>query len=803
MPAPSTVSEFLDLVQKSGVVDEKKLDTYVAKLRASQALPDDPGKLAGLLVRDGLLTQFQAEQVLLGKWRRFTIGKYKVLERLGSGGMGSVYLCEHKLMRRRVAVKVLPAAKADDTSSLERFYREARAVAALDHPNIVRAYDIDQDDKLHFLVMEYVDGVSLQDLIKKSGPLDVLRAAHYVRQSAFGLQHAHETAGLIHRDIKPGNILVDRNGVVKVLDMGLARFFNDEEDILTKKYDENVLGTADYLAPEQALDSHNVDIRADIYSLGGTFYFCLTGRTPFNEGTVAQKLIWHQTRQPKPIRSLRPEVPEGLVAVLEKMMAKDPAQRYQTPAEVAEALAPWTETPIPPPPESEMPRLCPAALGNPVSMSDSNTGTVPLAPGITPPAATRTWQVSVTPSPKPSANPPPGPVSPPPARGPATTPTVRTTPAPRPSAPAPQPPARPPAVPGPAAPAATTSRPLAPGKNGITATVQPAARTAGEAAAEDESAPWEQLGSADTADPAGRLDTAPRSGKKLARRTPAAARKSAADSGKQKKAADRGRLWLVVAVVLGVVLVAGGVGAYVALGDRLFGIKPPDEKPPLLVSRTQKGAFAKLTDALMAARPGDRIVLAEDEINEYLRLVDGKLGWDVTIEPEEGRKVTWSLPDKFKPDEHFVWLAGVQRLRLKNITFDGRNKTKELAYLTGKCPGLTLDGCQFQGFTRCAVLVNNCEGDPTQPVTLSRLDTVTPVVTPPTVEAALIFDVNPNVSLKINQNILVRDCRFIGSYKAPIQKLRGELALDPQSTNNQVFPKGVNNAGQPVLFPPK
>src|SRR5262249_3322697 len=154
-------------------------------------------------------------------------------------------LCEHKFMRRRVAVKVLPAAKAEDQASLERFYREARAAAALDHPNIVHAYDIDQDDNLHFLVMEYVDGSSLQEIIKKRGPLSILRAAHYIQQAAWGLQHAHE-AGLVHRDIKPGNILVDRMGTVKVLDMGLARFFNDEEDILTKKYDENVLGTADY-----------------------------------------------------------------------------------------------------------------------------------------------------------------------------------------------------------------------------------------------------------------------------------------------------------------------------------------------------------------------------------------------------------------------------------------------------------------------------------------------------------------------------------------------------------------------------
>src|SRR5579884_1601654 len=362
MPSPTTIDEFLELVRKSEVVDEKKLSSYLDKIRAAQPLPNKLPALAGLLVRDGLLTQYQAEQLLQGRWKRFCLGKYKVLEKLGAGGMGIVYLCEHKLMRRRVAVKVLPTAKADDPSSLARFYREARAVAALDHPNIVRAYDIDQDDKLHFLVMEHVDGSSLQEIVKKTGPMDELRACHYIRQAALGLQHAHDAAGIVHRDIKPGNILVDRNGIVKILDMGLARFFHDEEDVLTKKYDENVLGTADYLAPEQALDSHAVDIRADIYSLGATFYFCLTGKTPFGEGTAAQKLIWHQTRQPKPIRSIRPEVPEELARLVEeRMLAKEPAQRFQTPGEVVDALAPWTATPIPPPPEEEMPKLSPAA----------------------------------------------------------------------------------------------------------------------------------------------------------------------------------------------------------------------------------------------------------------------------------------------------------------------------------------------------------------------------------------------------------------------------------------------------------
>lgn len=424
MAAPATVDEFLDLMRKSGVVDEKRFDPYLQRLRTSGGLPKEPSKCAGLLVRDGFLTHFQAEQIMQGKWRRFTIGKYKVLERLGSGGMGSVYLCEHKLMRRRVAVKVLPTAKAQDPSSLERFYREARAVAALDHPNIVHAYDIDQDEALHFLVMEYVDGSSFQEIIKAAGPMDVTRACHYIRQAAQGLDHAHQ-AGLVHRDIKPGNILVERGGVVKILDMGLARFFNDDDDILTKKYDENVLGTADYLAPEQALDSHGVDIRADIYSLGATFYFLLTGKTPFGEGTVAQKLIWHQTRQPKSLAEVRPDLPAGVVAVIGKMMEKDPAKRYQIPGEIADALAPFTQTPIGPPPDQEMPRLSPAARGAapvetapdtvvrsgaaPASAPSSTSGvkipvsgpSLPRTPSSTPPA----------PAPR-SAPPPPVPVQP-------------------------------------------------------------------------------------------------------------------------------------------------------------------------------------------------------------------------------------------------------------------------------------------------------------------------------------------------------------------------------------------------------
>jgi serine/threonine protein kinase len=361
MPAPATVDDLLKLIRKSGMIEEPRLDAYVERLRLAGPIAADVRKVAGGMVRDGLLTYFQAEQFMLGKWRGFTIGKYKLLERIGFGGMGQVFLCEHMYMRRRVAIKVLPPAKAEEPAALGRFYREARAAAALDHPNIVRTHDIDQDGALHFLVMEYVDGSSLLEIVKKKGPMAISRAAHSIWQAAHGLDHACRV-GIIHRDIKPGNILIDRHGISKILDMGLARFYHSDDDMLTKKYDEkSVLGTADYVAPEQTVNSHDVDVRADIYSLGATFYYLLAGHPPFPEGTISQKLIAHQTRRPEPIRNIRPEIPEALAAVVERMMAKSIHDRYQSPTEVSESLAAFISTEVPAPPEDEMPVLSPAA----------------------------------------------------------------------------------------------------------------------------------------------------------------------------------------------------------------------------------------------------------------------------------------------------------------------------------------------------------------------------------------------------------------------------------------------------------
>jgi serine/threonine protein kinase len=363
MPPPATVEKYVELIGKTGLVPEDRLTRGVSAIAEQPNPPTTVEHFAQACVRDGLLTGFQSKQIRLGRYKKFVLNdKYRILELIGTGGMGAVYLCEHKFMRRLVAVKILPADKYEDPSNLERFVREARAVAALNHPNIVRAYDIDRAEGMHFLVMEYVDGSSLQEIVARFGPLDPVRAAYCVAQAAVGLQHAQEQ-GLVHRDIKPGNLLVDRMGVVKLLDLGLARFFQPEhDDKLTERYDEKcVLGTADYLAPEQAV-SNSVDIRADIYGLGGTFYFLLTGKSPAPDGNVAQKLLFHQKSEPVPVTEFRKDVPAGMLAVLTKMLRKNPADRYQMPLDVAAALAEWAEQPVPAPPEYEMPDLCPAVI---------------------------------------------------------------------------------------------------------------------------------------------------------------------------------------------------------------------------------------------------------------------------------------------------------------------------------------------------------------------------------------------------------------------------------------------------------
>jgi serine/threonine-protein kinase len=332
--------KLLDLVKRSDLVTPKKLDGFLEKVaQAPGGMPADQEKLAEMLVADGLLTRWQAEKLLAGKHRGFRLGKYKLLGQIGKGGMSHVYLAEHVLMERRVALKVLPRQRVKDRSYLSRFQLEARAAARLDDPNIVRVFDIDNEGDTHYIVMEYVEGRDLHQTVSQNGPLPFVTAVRYVTQVATGLQHAHEM-GLVHRDIKPANCLLDQHGTVKLLDMGLAKL-NDDETSLTLANDENVLGTADYLAPEQALNSHAADARADIYSLGCTLYFLLVGRPPFPEGTISERLLKHQVEEPESLLKLRPDTPLSLVDLCSRMMAKKPDDRPQTAGEVARLLNDW------------------------------------------------------------------------------------------------------------------------------------------------------------------------------------------------------------------------------------------------------------------------------------------------------------------------------------------------------------------------------------------------------------------------------------------------------------------------------
>jgi serine/threonine protein kinase len=339
MPPPGSTDAFLLLLCKSSLLSEEQLSDY---LKRTPRLPRDPHSAARRLVKDGLISTYQADQLLAGRYKGFFIlsGQYKVVKPIGRGGMGAVFLCEHLQLRRRVAVKVLHRDAAQDKVTLERFQREARAAAALDHPNIVRVHDVNVSNDSAFLVMEYVEGKNLQQVLDE-GPLDYHVAVRYVAQAAAGLQHAHER-GIIHRDVKPANLLVDRNGVVKVLDMGLACFL-DKEDRLTQVVNGGtILGTADYMSPEQALADKKLDARTDIYSLGVTLYALTCGRAPF-KGSTTQKLMAHQMRDAVPAHKVCSRVPKALSAVVAKMMAKKPKDRYDTAADVIEALRPWTD----------------------------------------------------------------------------------------------------------------------------------------------------------------------------------------------------------------------------------------------------------------------------------------------------------------------------------------------------------------------------------------------------------------------------------------------------------------------------
>ncbi|MGL6074042.1 MAG: serine/threonine-protein kinase [Fimbriiglobus sp.] len=340
MSTPATQVDFLELVKKSGIVRHEILHERLAELTD---LPDESNQLAEILIQKSILTKFQAKKLLAGKSRGLKMGSYVIREQIGQGGMGVVFLGEHETLRRKVAIKVLSIQKGEASPALaiERFIREARAAAALDHPNIVRIHDVAQDNDSHYLVMEYVDGQNLEEVLLQSGAIPRSLAVEYIFQAAAGLQHAHEK-GFIHRDIKPANLMLTRDGTIKILDMGLAKS-SDHDDKLTQTDLNMIVGTADFISPEQALNDPEIDIRTDIYSLGVTFFSLVVGCPPF-DGNTSQKLVQHQLSEIPRLDKVDESFPRELASVIAKMVAKKPEDRYKRPAEIITALTPWLES---------------------------------------------------------------------------------------------------------------------------------------------------------------------------------------------------------------------------------------------------------------------------------------------------------------------------------------------------------------------------------------------------------------------------------------------------------------------------
>lgn len=337
----TAASELVTALREYQVLDAAQLEEVSRD--APQRWPDARA-LARELLQRGWLTGYQANQLLQGRGAELVLGPYVLLDRLGQGGMGQVFKARHRLMNRTVALKIIRQELLAKPDAVQRFQREIRMAAQLDHPHLVRAHDAAQIGAIHILVMEYADGTDLQKLVRQSGPLPISQACEYIRQAALGLQYAMER-GMVHRDIKPSNLQITAQGrVVKILDMGLARTQAgegdaDSGDALTQQ--RMILGTPDYIAPEQISDARQVDSRADIYSLGCTLYFALTGQPPFPDGAWDEKLACHRRAEPRPLEQLRPDVPGALGLVVRRMMAKRPDDRYAAPLEVAAALAPF------------------------------------------------------------------------------------------------------------------------------------------------------------------------------------------------------------------------------------------------------------------------------------------------------------------------------------------------------------------------------------------------------------------------------------------------------------------------------
>jgi eukaryotic-like serine/threonine-protein kinase len=344
---------FLDRLSRSGLLS----DAQIADVRG-RFVSSSPEGFASGLVQEGVLTPFQVKQLHAGQTKGLVLGQYRILDELGRGGYGCVFKARHNLMDRVVALKVIAPELVENPKARGWFRREVLAATHLNHPNIVLAYDADEVDDTLFFAMEFVDGPNLETLVRQQGPVPIALACEMMQQAAKALDYAHEK-GMVHRDIKPANLLIPRGAaaealayckaktfragtatvLVKVVDFGLARLqSSSSQNTLVLQNEKSFIGTPAYVSPEQARNVHDVDIRSDLYSLGCTFYYALSGYPPFEASTVVQMVVQHLEREPEPLEKYRPEIPPALASIVRRLMAKKPEKRFQTPAELLSEL---------------------------------------------------------------------------------------------------------------------------------------------------------------------------------------------------------------------------------------------------------------------------------------------------------------------------------------------------------------------------------------------------------------------------------------------------------------------------------
>ncbi|QDV33771.1 serine/threonine protein kinase [Tautonia plasticadhaerens] len=360
-------AEFLRVLKRAGILSESRLADIRSKVLAGD-YPIDSTEMARKLVKDRVLTEYQARRLLSNRPGGLIIGRYIILEKLGAGSMGRVYKAQHRMMNRISALKIIAPEISNNQRVVARFQREMRLVGKLNHPNIIQAFDADKDRGILYIAMEYVDGDSLGQRLRSKGVIPPETLAEYASQAALGLQHAHER-GIIHRDVKPSNLLLGTQGVIKVLDLGLATLHEADEDAQFKTADGVAVGTIDYMSPEQAC-GRDVDPRSDLFSLGCTMYHLLTGRLPFPGNSPVERLGARITGAHVPIPSVKPETPRRLVEVMDRLLANSPGDRYGSAAEAAEALhsvfqklppsparVPAPAEPAPTPPRPQPPQI--------------------------------------------------------------------------------------------------------------------------------------------------------------------------------------------------------------------------------------------------------------------------------------------------------------------------------------------------------------------------------------------------------------------------------------------------------------